>query len=94
MANGFADCDAPDGLQAICDRLGPTQILVFFERWMRQIPTPLTSDDRAAGYWWELSMRQIEVSRTLVFDAPRHARAVFDAVVRDNLAVGGPTRSS
>jgi hypothetical protein len=90
LANGFAACDDPDGLQQVCDRLGPTQILVFFERWMRQIPTPLTSDERAAGYWWELSMRQIEVSRTLVFDAPRHARAVFDAVVRDNLAVGRP----
>jgi len=35
-------------------------------------------------------MRQIEISRTLVFDAPRHARAVFDAVVRDNLGVGRP----
>ena len=31
--------------------------------------------DRAAGYWWELSMRQVEVSRTLVFDEPRHVRA-------------------
>lgn len=90
LANGFAACDDPDALQAICDRLGPTQILRFFERWMRVVPTPLTADDRAGGYWWELSMRQIEISRTLVFDAPRHARAVFDAVVRDNLAVGRP----
>jgi len=36
---------------------------------------PLTPQDRDAGYWWELSMRQIETSRTIVFDAPRHARA-------------------
>ena len=34
------------------------------------IPVPLTTDDQAAGYWWELSMRQVEVSRTMVFDAP------------------------
>jgi hypothetical protein len=40
---------------------------------------------RAAGYWWELSLRQVEVSRTLVFDAPRQARAFFEALVADNL---------
>jgi hypothetical protein len=28
-------------------------------------------------------MRQIEVSRTLVLDAPRHARAFFQALVQD-----------
>jgi hypothetical protein len=90
LANGFAACDDPAALQRLCDRLGPTQILWFFERWMRVIPTPLTAADRTGGYWWDLSMRQVEVSRTLTFDAPRHARAVFDAVVRDNLAVGRP----
>jgi len=61
-------------LQAICDRLGTGTINVFFQRWMSILPLPLTDHDRSAGYWWELSMRQIEVSRTIVFDAPRHAR--------------------
>ena len=46
--------------------------------------------DRAAGYWWELSMRQVETSRTLVFDAPRRARAFFEALVADNLDIGRP----
>ena len=35
-------------------------------------------------------MRQVEVSRTLVFDAPRHARAFFEALVADNLDIGRP----
>ena len=35
-------------------------------------------------------MRQIEASRTLVFDAPRHARAFFEALVADNLDIGRP----
>ncbi len=35
-------------------------------------------------------MRQIEVSRTVVFDAPRHARGFFEAVVADNLDLGRP----
>src|SRR6266542_4401900 len=90
LSNGFASCQDPAGLQAICDRLGPGTIQVFFERWMSVLPLPLTDHDRAANYWWELSMRQIEISRTLVFDAPRRARAFFEALVTDNLALGRP----
>ena len=90
LSNGFASCQDPAVLQAVCDRLGPGTITVFFERWMSRIPLPLTAADRAAGYWWELSMRQIEVSRTLVFDAPRRARAFFEALVADNLDLGRP----
>src|SRR5260370_6444588 len=90
LSNGFASCEHPDALQAICDRLGPGAIGVFFERWMSVLPLPLTPADRQAGYWWELSMRQIETSRTLVFDAPRQARAFFEALVADNLDLGRP----
>lgn len=35
-------------------------------------------------------MRQVEYSRTLVLDAPRRARAFFEAVVADNLDLGRP----
>ena len=90
LANGFATCQQPERLQAICDRLNAAKIQAFFERWMRRIPTPLTATDRAGGYWWELSMRQIEMSRTIVFDAPRRARGFFEAVVADNLDIGRP----
>jgi hypothetical protein len=90
LSNGFASCDDPDGLQLICDRLGPRDIQAFFDRWMSRLPLPLTSAGRAAGYWWELSMRQVEVSRTLVFDAPRRARAFFEALVAGNLDLGRP----
>ena len=90
LANGFATCDDPDSLQTICDRLGPADIARMFNRWMGFIPTPLDATDRAGGYWWELSMRQIEVSRTLVFDAPRHVRTFAEALVRDNLGIGRP----
>jgi len=88
--NGFKSCADPERLQRICDQLGPNQILGWFERWMAILPTPLSHDDRLGGYWWELSMRQIEISRTLVFDAPRKARAFFEALVTDNLAIGRP----
>jgi hypothetical protein len=90
LSNGFASCDDPAALQAICDRLGPGDIQAFFDRWVSRIPLPLTPADRAAGYWWELSLRQVEVSRTMVFDAPRQARAFFEALVADNLDLGRP----
>ena len=61
---------------------------------MSRLPVPLTGADQAAGYWWELSMRQVEVSRTVVFAAPRHARAFFEALVTDNLGMGRPDEIS
>ena len=85
LSNGFASCDDPQALQAICDRLGPGTINVFVQRWLGRLPVPFTQADQDAGYWWETSMRQVEVSRTIVFDAPRHARGFFEALIVDNL---------
>ncbi len=90
LANGFAACPDPARLQAICDRLGPADVQAFFDRWISKIPTPLLASDRAAGYWWQLSMRQVEVSRTLVFDDPRRARGFMEALVADNIGIGRP----
>jgi hypothetical protein len=90
LSNGFAATEDPAALQAICDRLGPGTITVFVERWLSILPLPLTEADRAAGYWWEISMRQVEVSRTIVFAQPRHARGFFEALVTDNLDIGRP----
>ena len=90
LSNGFAACDDPALLQAICDRLGPAAIEAFAQRWLHRLPMPLTRDDERSGYWWELSMRQVEVSRTIVLDAPRRARAFFEALIADNLDVGRP----
>jgi hypothetical protein len=90
LSNGFATCEDPVAVQEICDRLGPGTITVFVERWLARLPLPFTTKDRDAGYWWETSMRQIEISRTIVFDAPRHARGFFEALVADNLDLGRP----
>jgi hypothetical protein len=90
LSNGFASCPEPQRLQDICDRLGPGIINVFVQRWLARLPGPFTRADQDAGYWWETSMRQVEVSRTLVFDAPRHARGFFEALIVDNLDLGRP----
>jgi hypothetical protein len=90
LSNGFASCADPQALQDICDRLGPGTINVFVQRWLARLPVPFTHKDQDAGYWWETSMRQVEVSRTIVFDAPRHARGFFEALIVDNLDLGRP----
>ncbi|MEI2778353.1 MAG: hypothetical protein V9G19_20765 [Tetrasphaera sp.] len=48
------------------------------------VPLPLTAADRDGGYWWPLSMRQVETCRTIVFDAPSpcpHPRRVGQGCV-------------
>jgi hypothetical protein len=90
LDNGFATTDDPAGLQDICDTLSAGVIRVFCERWWARLPLPLTDADRAAGYWWDIAMRQVEVSRTIVFDTSRHARSFFEALCTDNLDIGRP----
>jgi hypothetical protein len=84
LSNGFASCDDPALLQQICDSLGPGHVQAWSDRWMAQIPLPLDAADRDAGYWQDLSMRQAETSRTLVFDGDVHARAFFEALLRQH----------
>ena len=90
LSNGFASCEDPGALQAICDQLQPGTIEVFAQRWLHRLPVPFGPADQDAGYWWELSMRQVEVSRTIVFDAPRRVRGFFEALIGDNLDIGRP----
>jgi hypothetical protein len=90
LSNGFASCEDPAALQEICDRLQPGTIEVFAQRWLHRLPMPFGSKDRDAGYWWECSMRQVEVSRTIVFDAPCRVRSFFEALIADNLDIGRP----
>jgi hypothetical protein len=90
LANGFATCEDAVRLQVLCNRLSAAKLQAFFNYWITRIPCPFTRVDRSAGYWWQLSMRQVEVSRTLVLDAPRRARAFFEALVADNIGLGRP----
>jgi hypothetical protein len=94
LANGFASCAETERLQAICDRFGSADVQGFFDRWITVIPTPFTHADRDAGDWWELSMCQVEVSRTLVFDDPRRARGFFESLFEDNVGIGRPEEVS
>ena len=59
---------------------------------MAVIPTPLSAADRAGGYLvGAVDAPGRDLSRTIVFDAPRRGRAFFEAVVADNLDIGRPS---
>jgi hypothetical protein len=92
LDNGFLSCQDPQGLQAICDQLGPEQIQAFFDKWVERLPMPLTAMDRQAGYGQRLSVWQVEISQTQVFDDPVSGREFFEAVIRENLDLGRPDR--
>ncbi|MBV9173152.1 MAG: hypothetical protein JOZ81_24060 [Chloroflexi bacterium] len=92
LDNGFGWCADPDRLQRICDRLSPGDVQRFFDCWLRRLPWPLTSADRAAGYRHRLTIWQLELSLTQVFDAPRYGRQFFEALICDNLDLGRPQR--
>jgi len=92
LDNGFLSCEDPKKLQEICDSLGPEDIDRLFRKWLERIPLPLRPEDRAAGYHWSLSIWQMEVSLTQIFDRPLRGREFFEEIIRDNLDLGRPDR--
>jgi len=94
LDNGFLSCQRPERLQEVCDQLGPADVQSFFERWSARLPWPLTAADIEAGFRHRLSLWQVEVSLTQVFDKPVQGRHFFEEVIRENLDLGRPSRVS
>ena len=92
LDNGFLSCAQPGKLQKICDSLGSEQIDRAFRKWLKRVPLPLRAQDREAGYDWALSIWQMEVSLTQIFDRPLRGREFFEEIIRDNLDLGRPDR--
>ncbi len=92
LDNGFLSCAEPGKLQEVCDSLGPEQIECLFRKWLKRIPLPLRPEDRQSGYDWNLSIWQMEVSLTQIFDRPLRGREFFEEIIRDNLDLGRPDR--
>jgi hypothetical protein len=90
LDNGFLSCAKPDVLQTICQTLSEADIEAFFTRWQAQIPFPLLPVHQARGFSYQLSLLQLEVSLTQVFDRPLRGREFFESVIRENLDLGRP----
>jgi hypothetical protein len=92
LDNGFAAVDDRRALQAACDGFAAAAIERFVRRWLARLPGPFTPADAAAGYRYELSVLQLEVSCTEVFDRPLHGRQFFESVIADQLDLGRPEK--
>jgi hypothetical protein len=92
LDNGVGATDDGAALERLCQRLSAAHLQRYFDRWLYRLPNPFTRQDRRAGYTYQLSLLQLEVSRTEVFDRPLHGRQFFEEVIKDQLDLGRPER--
>jgi hypothetical protein len=90
LDNGIQSCADPKRLQAICDSLSAYKIDALLRKWLRYLPHPFAARDRQAGYRYQISIWQIELSLTQVLDRPVSGRMFFEDVIRENLDIGRP----
>jgi hypothetical protein len=90
LDNGIRACADPKRLQQICDSLSAAKIDALLRKWLCRLPHPYSPADRAAGYRYQLSIWQIELSLTQVLDRPVSGRMFFEQVIRENLDLGRP----
>jgi hypothetical protein len=91
LDNGFRSCPDAESLAAICASLGDRDVHDYFARWMRALPSPFTKAERSR-YGYGLSVRQLEISDTRVFDRPAAGRAWFERTIADQLDLGRPDK--
>jgi hypothetical protein len=90
LDNGFRAVADPAALQRICRELGPREIEGFLARCTQRLPLPMNAQDRSDGWRYRLSLMQVEISDTRVFDRPLRGRQWFEATIRDQLSLGRP----
>jgi hypothetical protein len=90
LDNGILSCQDPRRLQALADGLSAAKIEALLRKWLRLLPHPFSARDRQAGYRYDLSILQIELSLTQVLDRPVTGRIFFEEVIRENLDIGRP----
>jgi len=90
LDNGVLSCARPQRLQTICNGLSAARIDALLRKWPARLPHPFTGADRKAGYRYDLSILQIELSLTQVLDRPLSGRIFFEQVIRENLDAGRP----
>src|SRR5215831_17709286 len=71
LDKGFRSCADPQKLQQTGERLGPEDSERLLRTWLERLPLPLSAKDREAGYDWQLSIGQMEVSLTRSSTAQR-----------------------
>jgi len=90
LDNGLLSCGDLPAAQRISNGLSAAKIETFFRKWLARLPHPYSSQDRRAGYRYDLSILQAEFSLTQVWDRAVHGRCFFEEVIRENIDLGRP----
>ncbi len=90
LDNGLLSCSDIVAAQRLSNGLDEKKIEAFFRKWLARLPHPFRSQDRKAGYRYELSILQAEFSLTQVWDRGVHGRCFFEEVIRENIDLGRP----
>lgn len=90
LDNGLASVDDPALAHRLAAGLSADDLRTAIDRRLSWLPSPLVSADADNGFGYGFSVRQLEISDTAVFDAPRRGRAWFEAAIRDHLDLGRP----
>lgn len=94
LDNGLRSAEDPATVQRVCQSLSAGHLQSALGRWLSWLPSALVEQDRTAGFGYDFSVRQLEVSDTAVFDRPQTGRAWFEAAIRQHLDLGRPEQVS
>src|ERR1700730_3626190 len=94
LDNGIKSCADPKLAQRLCDALSAAKIDHLLREWLKRLPHPFPPRDRAAGFRYQLSILQAEVSLTQELDQPVTGRIFSEQVSRDTLDMGRPSQVS
>jgi len=92
LDNGLWRVGDAEAARRACARLSAGHLRGFLDRWMGVIPGVIDAADRRAGFRYQYSIRQMEISDTAVFDRPQAGRAFFETAIRDHLDLGRPDK--
>jgi hypothetical protein len=88
--NCITEVADPAALQRFADRVTPQLVEHLILRWLRQLPDPLTREERAAGYPLRFSIYQAEFSHNLIFGQTQVLNRVYETLLREHLHLGRP----
>ena len=80
-------------MQAICDRVGPSDIDALPRKWLARLPASVRRGRSGRGRRHDLSILQEEFSLTQMLETPISGRIFLEQVIRDNPDIGPPIRS-
>ena len=86
----FSLAPIPNGCRLCLTDSRQRRLKHCLRKWLRLLPHPFAAKDRQAGYRYQLSILQIELSFTQVLDRPLSGRIFFEEVIRENLNIGRP----